>query len=203
MDAQPAETPSRPPLRIVVAEDEAIIRMDIAEMLVEEGYAVVEQVSNGAEAIEAVARHQPDVAILDIKMPVLDGISAAKVIVDEHGCGVVLLTAFSQRELIEEAREAGAYSYVVKPFERSDLVPAVEMAAARAIDSRRLRDEVSELRGQLAARKTIERAKGLLADRHGLGEDDAFAFLRRTAMNERSTMLDVAERVLSGDLGLD
>ena len=188
------------PTRVVIAEDEAIIRMDLRELLEEEGYEVVAECANGEAALDAVAEHHPDVAILDVKMPGLDGIACARILIEERACAVVLLTAFSQRELIAEARDAGVMSYVVKPFERSDLVPAIEMATGRFAEIVALSARVDDLAGQLEARKITERAKGRLIDAHGLSESDAYAFLQRTAMNDRRTMREVAEAVLDGSL---
>ena len=194
----PAQHPT--PTRIVIAEDEAIIRMDLAETLAEDGYEVVGQCGNGDEAIELVHLLQPDVAILDVKMPGRDGISAARQLTEERACAVVLLTAFSQRELIEEARDAGVMAYVVKPFERSDLVPAIEIAIGRFDDAARLADDVSVLTEKLEIRKLIDRAKGRLIDEQGLSESAAFSFLQRTAMNERRPMRAVCESVVAGEL---
>ena len=195
------QTPT--PTRIVIAEDEAIIRMDLAETLEEDGYEVVGQCGNGDEAIELVHLLQPDVAILDVKMPGRDGISAARQLTEERACAVVLLTAFSQRELIDEARDAGVMAYVVKPFERSDLVPAIEIAIGRFADAARLADDVDVLAEKLEVRKLIDRAKGLLIDTQGLSETDAFSFLQRTAMNERRPMRSVCEAVLAGEIRAD
>ncbi len=196
-----AETPGEGiPTRVVIAEDEAIIRMDLRELLEEEGYEVVAECANGEAALDAVAEHHPDVAILDVKMPGLDGIACARILIEERACAVVLLTAFSQRELIAEARDAGVMSYVVKPFERSDLVPAIEMATGRFAQIVSLSQRVDDLAGQLEARKITERAKGRLIDSHGMTEADAYAFLQRTAMNDRRTMREVAEAVLDGSL---
>ena len=193
--------------RVVVAEDEALIRLDLTETLAEEGYEVVGEAANGDDAIELVRKHLPDVAILDIKMPGTDGLTAARQIISERLSAVVILTAFSQRELIEQARDAGALAYVVKPFERNDLVPAIEMAIARFVDitlaeasanSETARADAAE--AKLAERKLLDRAKGVLMDTHGLAEADAFRFLRSAAMNDRSSMGESAERIISGDL---
>lgn len=193
--------------RVVVAEDEALIRLDLTETLAEEGYEVVGEAANGDEAIELVRKHRPDVAILDIKMPGTDGLTAARKIISERLSAVVILTAFSQRELIEQARDAGALAYVVKPFERNDLVPAIEMAIARFVDitlaeesasSETARADAAE--AKLAERKLLDRAKGVLMDTHGLAEADAFRFLRSAAMNGRSSMGAAAEKVIAGEL---
>jgi two-component system, response regulator PdtaR len=187
-------------VRVVIAEDEAIIRLDLAETLAEEGYEVVGQTDRGDEAIELVRRLRPDVAILDVKMPGLDGLSAAAAITAERLSAVVILTAFSQRDLVEQARDAGAHAYVVKPFQRNELVPAVEMALGRFRDLLTLAERSDQLGEQLETRKAVDRAKGVLMDRFGLGEDDAYAFLRRQAMSARTTMRDVADMVLDGRL---
>ena len=187
-------------LRVVIAEDEAIIRMDLRETLEEEGYEVVGETGRGDEAVELVRSLSPDLAILDVKMPGMDGLEAAGVITGEKLCGVLILTAFSQREIIEQARDAGALAFLVKPFQKSDLVPAIEVAIGRFRDLRDLSGEISALGEQLEARKVIDRAKGLLIDECGLRESDAFGFIQRTAMSERSRMRDVAERILAGTL---
>jgi len=188
------------PARVVIAEDEAIIRLDLAETLVEEGYEVVGEANRGDDAIALVRELRPDVAILDIKMPGLDGLSAARVIADERLAAVVILTAFSQRELVERARDAGALAYLVKPFQRSELVPAVELARARFAELRTLAEQSDTLSRQLETRKVVDRAKGVLMDTHGLTEADAFAFIQRAAMSGRTTMGQVAAQVLDGSL---
>jgi response regulator NasT len=187
--------------RVVIAEDEAIIRMDLVETLADEGYDVVGECGSGDEVIALVAELHPDVAILDVKMPGRDGISAARELTENRACAVVLLTAFSQRELIEEARDAGVMGYVVKPFEPSDLVPAIEIALGRFAEVQALAAEKDGLAGKLADRKLLDRAKGVLIDQFGLGEQDAFRFLQRTAMNERRSIGAVCEDVLAGVLG--
>jgi response regulator NasT len=188
------------PLRVVIAEDEAIIRMDLKETLEEEGYEVVGETGRGDQAVELVRAVPPDLAILDIKMPGIDGLEAANIINGEKICGVLMLTAFSQREVVEEARDAGALAFLVKPFQRSDLVPAIEVAMGRFRELRTLTGEIDSLGEQLEARKIIERAKGMLIDSFGLSEADAFAFIQKTAMSERSTMRNVADRILEGTL---
>ena len=188
------------PTRVVVAEDEAIIRMDLRELLQEEGYEVVAECGRGDEAVALVREHRPDVALLDIKMPGLDGISAARRISEEHLSAVVLVTAFSQRELIEEASDAGALGYIVKPFERHDLAPAIEVAIARFRAEKALAEQVSQAEERLEVRKVIDRAKGLLMDRDGLTEQAAFDFLQKTAMSTRRSMRAVADDVLAGTL---
>jgi two-component system, response regulator PdtaR len=187
-------------LRVVIAEDEAIIRMDLRETLEEEGYEVVGETGRGDEAVGLVRDLHPDLAILDVKMPGMDGLAAADVINREKLCGVLILTAFSQREIVEQARDAGALAYLVKPFQKSDLIPAIEVAIGRFRELRNLTGEIDALGEQLEARKAIERAKGLLIDELGMKESEAFTFIQRTAMSERSRMRDVAERILDGSL---
>jgi response regulator NasT len=184
----------------VIAEDEAIIRLDLKETLEEEGYLVVGETGRGDEAVELVKEHEPDVAILDIKMPGLDGLSAAREIAGERRAAVLILTAFSQRDLIEQARDAGALAYLVKPFQKSDLVPAIELAIGRFKEMSALAEEVRGLSEQLETRKVVDRAKGILMDRHGLSEQDAFSFIQKRAMAERTKMKAVAEQVVSGQL---
>ncbi len=188
------------PLRVVIAEDEAIIRMDLRETLEEEGYEVIGETGRGDQAIELVRGLQPDLAILDIKMPGMDGLEAARIINGEKICGVLMLTAFSQREVVEQARDAGALAFLVKPFQKSDLIPAIEVAMGRFRELRSLTGEIDALGEQLESRKVIDRAKGLLMDELGLSETDAFGFIQRTAMSERTRMRDVADRILDGSL---
>ena len=188
------------PLRVVIAEDEAIIRMDLRETLEEEGYIVVGETGRGDQVIELVRDVEPDLAILDIKMPGADGLSAARVINDEQLCGVLMLTAFSQRQVVEEARDAGALAFLVKPFQKSDLIPAIEVAMGRFRELQRLSGEVDALGDQLESRKLVDRAKGILMDEQGMSEADAFGFVQRTAMSERTRMRDVAERIIDGSL---
>ncbi len=188
------------PTRVVVAEDEAIIRMDLRELLQEEGYEVVAECGRGDEAVELVRTHQPDVALLDIKMPGLDGISAARQISAERLAAVVLVTAFSQRELIEEASDAGVHGYVVKPFERHDLAPAIEVAIARFRAEKQLAEQATDAAERLENRKTLDRAKGKLMDGHGLSEQAAFDFIQKTAMTSRRSMKVVADEILAGSL---
>ena len=187
-------------LRVVIAEDEAIIRMDLRETLEEEGYVVVGETGRGDQAVELVRELQPDLAILDVKMPGIDGLEAAGIITAEKLCGVLILTAFSQREVIEQARDAGALAYLVKPFQKSDLIPAIEVAIGRFRELRNLTGEIDALGEQLEARKLIDRAKGLLMDECGMKESEAFTFIQRTAMSERTRMREVAERILDGSL---
>ncbi len=191
------------PLRVVIAEDEAIIRMDLRETLEEEGYEVIGETGRGDQAIELVRGLQPDLAILDIKMPGMDGLEAARIINGEKICGVLMLTAFSQREVVEQARDAGALAFLVKPFQKSDLIPAIEVAMGRFRELRSLTGEIDALGEQLESRKFIDRAKGVLIDEHGMSESDAFAFIQRTAMSERTRMRDVADRILDGSLRPD
>jgi len=186
--------------RVVIAEDEAIIRLDLREMLEEEGYAVVAETGRGDEAVALVQEHSPDLCIFDIKMPGMDGLSAAREVSVERKAAVVILTAFSQRHLIEEARDAGVLSYLVKPFQREELVSAIEVALGRFEEMRQLDATVRELEEQLEVRKAVDRAKGILMDEQALSESDAFGFIQKTAMTERSTMLAVATRVIGGDL---
>lgn len=188
------------PTRVVIAEDEAIIRLDLRETLEEEGYEVVGETGRGDEAVALVKELKPDIAILDIKMPGLDGLSAAREIAGERRAAVLILTAFSQRDLIERARDAGAMAYLVKPYERTDLLPALEVALARFIEMRDLHDQATTLEWQLETRKLVERAKGQLMDSHKLSEHDAFSFIQRTAMTERQTMRSIAELVLANEL---
>jgi response regulator NasT len=187
-------------LRVLIAEDEAIIRLDLKETLEEEGYEVVAETGRGDEAVELARSARPDLAILDIKMPGLDGIEVARRLTDEQVCAVLILTAFSQRDVVEQARDAGALAYLVKPFQKNDLVPAIELAFARHREMTALAAEVRSLEDRLAARTVVDRAKGLLIDRFHLSEADAFAFIQKTAMNERSRMADVASRIIRGDL---
>ncbi|HEX9260681.1 MAG TPA: response regulator [Acidimicrobiales bacterium] len=186
--------------RVVIAEDEAIIRLDLRETLEEEGYEVVGETGRGDHAVDLARDLRPDVAILDIKMPYMDGLQAAAAISAERLCAVLILTAFSQREVIEQARDAGALAYLVKPFQKSDLVPAIELAIARHREMQALNDEVKGLEQQLETRKLVDRAKGILMDQHGLSESDAFAFVQKRAMSERVRMRDIAERVIEGGL---
>ncbi|MDW3218182.1 MAG: response regulator [Acidimicrobiales bacterium] len=185
---------------VVVAEDEAIIRLDLVETLRGEGYDVVADTGRGDEAVDLVTAHQPDVAVLDVKMPGLDGIEAAGRITELGGTAVVLLTAFSQRELVERAAAAGAMAYLVKPYQRADLVPAIETALARFREHHELQGQVGDLAEKLEVRKLVDRAKGRLIDDHGLSEGAAFRFLQTTAMAKRRTMAAVAEDVLRGNL---
>ena len=201
VEAAPSSpAPEVPRVRVVIAEDEAIIRLDLKETLADEGYEVVGDTGRGDHAVELVAELDPDVVILDIKMPGLDGIEAASRIAEAHDAAVVILTAFSQRDLIDRAVEAGALVYLVKPFQRSELVPAVEVARARHREMRALTDQAQTLSERLEARKVIDRAKGLLMTETGLAEEDAFRFLQTSAMSGRRTMADVARAVIGEGL---
>jgi AmiR/NasT family two-component response regulator len=191
---------TEPRTRVVIAEDEAIIRLDLKELLEEEGYDIVGETGRGDEAVELVRSLRPELAVLDIKMPGLDGLSAAREIAEERLAAVVILTAFSQRDLVEQARDAGALSYLVKPFQKSDLIPALELALGRHAELVALEQEVGDLGARLEARKTIDRAKGSLMDKHGLTEQDAWRFLQTNAMDSRSKVHEVAARVLEGEL---
>jgi response regulator NasT len=188
------------PIRVVIAEDEAIIRLDLKETLEEEGYEVVGETGRGDEAVELVKTHQPDLAILDVKMPGMDGLTAAGQITADKQAAVLILTAFSQRDLIEKARDAGALAYLVKPFQKSELIPAVEVALGRFQEMKALTDENLSLADQLETRKVVDRAKGKLMDNHDMSEADAFRFLQKTAMDTRSTLKQVAQDVIDGSL---
>jgi two-component system, response regulator PdtaR len=187
-------------IRVVIAEDEAIIRLDLKESLEEEGYEVVGEAGRGDQAIELVRDLRPDLVILDIKMPGVDGLTAAKTIAAERLCAVLMLTAFSQREIIEEARDAGALAYLVKPFQKNDLIPAIEVAIGRFRELQNLDGDVNALGEQLESRKIIDRAKGILMDECNFREQDAFTFIQRTAMSERTNMRLISERIISGAL---
>jgi response regulator NasT len=195
------EVTQKSAVRILVAEDETLIRMDLVEMLQEAGYVVVAQATNGEEAIALATEHNPDLAILDVKMPVLDGISAAEKIISI--APVLMLTAFSQRELVERARDAGVMAYVVKPFTIGDLVPAIEIAISRHTQMRSLADEVADLHERLETRKIIDRAKGILMKALNLSEPEAFSWIQRAAMDRRLTMKEVAQAVISPEAALD
>ncbi len=185
---------------VVIAEDEAIIRLDLRETLENAGYEVVADTGRGDEAVKLVSQHKPEVVILDVKMPGMDGIQAAREIAATEDTAVVILTAFSQRELIDEAVDAGALAYLVKPYQQSDLVPAIEIARRRHQEMRELSDQAKTLEERLKARKVIEKAKGLLIETASLNEDEAFRFIQTTAMSERKTMLELAEKIISEGL---
>lgn len=192
-DAQQTQTPAP---RVVIAEDEALIRMDLSEMLAEEGYEVVGEAADGQAAVDLARSATPDLVVMDVKMPGMDGITAATQIAGERIAPVVMLTAFSQRDLVERAREAGAMAYLVKPFTASDLVPAIEMARSRFAEVRALEAEVENLEDQLATRKVVERAKSVLQESLGLTEPQAFRWIQKTAMDVRLSMRQVAEAVI-------
>jgi two-component system, response regulator PdtaR len=187
-------------VRVVIAEDEAIIRLDLKEILEEEGYEVVGETGRGDEAVELVRRHHPDLAILDIKMPGMDGLTAAKAISGERLAAVLILTAFSQRDLIDQARDAGALAYMVKPFQKSELLPAIEIALGRCQEMKALAQEVKSLEEQLETRRLVERAKGLLMDEREMKEVDAFNWIQKSAMRERVTMREIARRIINDGL---
>ncbi|SFD53731.1 response regulator receiver and ANTAR domain protein [Klenkia taihuensis] len=192
---------STQPTRVLIAEDEALIRLDLKEMLEEEGYVVVGEVGDGQAAVDSARELRPDLVVLDVQMPVLDGLSAAEQIAAARIAPVIVLTAFSQRELVERARDAGAMAYLVKPFSKADLVPAIEVAVGRFQEMAALDAEVGDLKERLEARKVVEQAKGkLMADR-GITEAEAFRWIQRTAMNERTSMKAVAQLVLAGEAG--
>jgi response regulator NasT len=182
-------------IRILVAEDETIIRLDLVEMLSESGYEVVAQAENGAVAIELAKKFKPDLAILDVKMPEMDGITAAEQIIAT--APVLMLTAYSQRELVERARDAGVMAYVVKPFSINDLVPAIEIAISRHRQMKSLEEEVADLYERLETRKIIDRAKGILMKAMGLSEPESFSWIQKTAMDRRISMKQVAQAIIS------
>jgi AmiR/NasT family two-component response regulator len=189
--------------RVLIAEDEALIRLDLKEMLEEEGYSVVAEVGDGQQAVDQAQQLRPDLVILDIQMPVLDGLSAAEQIAAARTAPVIVLTAFSQRELVERARDAGAMAYLVKPFSKNDLVPAIEVARARFAEMTALDGEVRNLEERLEARKVVEKAKGRLMAERGMTEAEAFRWIQRTAMNERTSMKALAESILLPDAAGD
>jgi response regulator NasT len=186
----------KPSLRVVVAEDEALIRLDLVEMLTEAGYEVVGQAGDGEAAISITEKEKPDLVVMDVKMPKLDGISAAERIANQRIAPVVILTAFSQRDLVERARDAGAMAYLTKPFTIDDLMPAIELAVSRFQEIKQLDAEVTDLQDQLKARKLIERAKGILMKNLKISESEAFKWMQKTAMDKRRSMTDVAQLVM-------
>ena len=194
-DEASAPTNDRP-IRVLIAEDEALIRLDLKEMLIEEGFDVVAEVSDGATAVRLARELRPDLCILDLKMPVMDGIQAAEQVTTERLSAVLILTAFSQRDLIDKARRAGAMAYLVKPFQKHDLLPAIQIAAGRFKDLQGLEDQVGDLTDQLEARKVVERAKGLLQEHEQMSEPAAFRWLQKTAMERRLSMKAVAAQVV-------
>ena len=187
---------AHPAPRVLIAEDEALIRLDLAEMLRHEGYDVVGEASDGQEAVDLAEQLRPDLVIMDVKMPRRDGIDAASEIAEKRIAPILVLTAFSQRDLVERARDAGAMAYLVKPFSVSDLIPAIELAISRFSEITALEAEVASLSERLETRKLIERAKGLLQEKHALSEPEAFKWIQRAAMDRRTTMKRVAEVVL-------
>jgi two-component system, response regulator PdtaR len=205
-DAQPqpdlppnptVNAPAKARVRLLVAEDETLIRLDLVEMLVEAGYDVVAQVSDGEQAVAVARELKPDLVMMDIRMPVLDGISAAEQIGKERIAPVVMLTAFSQKELVERARDAGVMAYIVKPFTASDLAPAVEIARSRWVEMQALESEVADIADRLATRKVVDRAKGMLMTRLKITESEAFRWIQKTAMDRRLGMREVADAVVS------
>jgi len=196
VDAEVDEPTEPAPVRVLVAEDEALIRLDLTEMLRETGHDVIGEASNGQEAIELARELGPDIIILDVKMPVLDGLSAAEVIGRESLAPVVMLTAFSQRELVERARDAGVMAYVVKPFTIADLTPAIEIARSRWAQTKALELEIADLEERLETRKAVDRAKGILMGKLRLSESDAFRWIQKTAMDRRMGMREVADAVI-------
>ncbi|WP_298327696.1 response regulator [Haloactinopolyspora sp.] len=197
MTDSPSPSPTATARRVLVAEDESLIRLDLIEMLKEEGYDVVGEAADGASAVRLAEEHRPDLVVMDVKMPVLDGISAAARIVEQRIAPVLILTAFSQRDLVERAREAGAMAYLVKPFTKADLVPAIEMALSRHEEIAQLETEVVDLNERLETRKLVDRAKGILQTTYGLSEPDAFRWIQKAAMDKRTSMREVANVVLA------
>nr|WP_202433775.1 response regulator [Streptomyces sp. SID7815] len=198
VDAADDDKSHVPPLttRVVIAEDEALIRLDLKEMLEEEGYSVVGEAGDGQQAVELAREHRPDLVILDVKMPVLDGISAAEKITEESIAPVLMLTAFSQRDLVERARDAGAMAYLVKPFSKSDVVPAIEMAVSRFAELKALESEIADLSQRLETRKLVDRAKSILQTDYGLSEPAAFRWIQKTSMDRRMSMQQLAEALI-------
>jgi AmiR/NasT family two-component response regulator len=196
MNAPAQQESGKPALRVVVAEDESLIRLDLVEMLREEGYEVVGEAADGQQAVDLAVELRPDLVIMDVKMPRRDGIDAASEIAEKRIAPVVILTAFSQRELVEKARDAGAMAYLVKPFSKADLMPAVELAASRYTEISSLESEIADLQERLETRKLIERAKGKLMESQSLTEPQAFKWIQRAAMDRRTTMKAVAEVII-------
>jgi response regulator NasT len=195
---------------VVIAEDEAIVRLDLREILEEEGYSVVGEAGRGDEAVALVREHHPDLVILDIKMPGMDGLTAAREISGEQGTAVLILTAFSQRDLVDQARDAGALAYLIKPFQRQELLPAIEVAFARFLELRALAEENEvlnrgnqSLEAQLETRRWVDRARGKLMDAGGLSEADAFSFIQKRAMHDRTTMREVAKAIIEGSISAE
>ncbi|MET0196371.1 response regulator [Rhodococcus sp. RS1C4] len=196
MNAPAQQESAKPALRVVVAEDESLIRLDLVEMLREEGYEVVGEAADGQQAVDLAVELRPDLVIMDVKMPRRDGIDAASEIAEKRIAPVVILTAFSQRELVEKARDAGAMAYLVKPFSKADLMPAVELAASRYTEISSLESEIADLQERLETRKLIERAKGKLMESQSLTEPQAFKWIQRAAMDRRTTMKAVADVII-------
>lgn len=182
--------------KVLVAEDETLIRLDIVETLTDAGYEVVAEAGDGEAAYQAALENHPDLCVMDVKMPKMDGITAAEKIMKEISCAVVMLTAFSQKELVERARDAGAMAYVVKPFTPAELLPAIEIALSRHAEIQSLEDEVADLQDRFETRKVVDRAKGLLMENMEMSEPDAFRWIQTTSMNRRLTMREVAEAVV-------
>ena len=185
------------PTQVLVAEDEALIRLDLVELLTDEGFEVIGEAADGEEVVKLARELEPDLVIMDIKMPKLDGIAAAETIAEERVAPVVMLTAFSQRDLVERARDAGAMAYVVKPFDASDLIPAIEIAMGRFAEMKAIEDELASLEDRFESRKIIDQAKGILQINLGLNEPEAFRWIQKTAMDLRKSMREVAEGVIS------
>lgn len=183
-------------VRTIVVEDETLIRLDIVETLTEAGFDVVAEATNGEEAIELAAEHEPELMVMDVKMPGMDGLSAAEKILSERSCAIVMLTAFSQKEIVDRAKDAGAMAFVVKPFTPADLIPAVEIALSRHQQICSLQEEVADLADRFETRKRVDRAKGLLQDQMGLTEPEAFRWIQKTSMDRRLTMREVADAVI-------
>ena len=193
-----AQTESSQGQRVLLAEDEALIRLDLAEMLTDAGYDVVGQASNGEEAVSLAESLQPDLIIMDVKMPVMDGLQAAETIGEKRICPVIMLTAFSQKELVERARDAGVMAYIVKPFTVSDVTPAIEVATSRWAELKALESEVADLGERLEPRKAVEKAKGVLMKKLKISEAEAFRWIQKTAMDRRLGMREVADAVVAG-----
>lgn len=191
-----ADTTDPKSIRTIVVEDETLIRLDIVETLSDAGFDVIAEGTNGEEAIELATEHEPDLMVMDVKMPGMDGLTAAEKILAEQSCAIVMLTAFSQKEIVDRAKDAGAMAFVVKPFTPADLVPAVEIALSRHQQILSLQDEVSSLTNQFETRKRVDRAKGLLQDKMGLTEPEAFRWIQKTSMDRRLTMREVADAVI-------
>ena len=185
------------PTRVLVAEDEALIRLDLVELLTDEGFEVIGQAADGEEAVKLARELRPDLVIMDVKMPKMDGITAAEAIAGERIAPIVMLTAFSQRDLVERARDAGAMAYVVKPFDASDVIPAIEIAIGRFAEIKAIEDELASLEDRFESRKIIDQAKGILQEGLGLSEPEAFRWIQKTAMDLRKSMREVAEGVIS------